>query len=97
MVEFGALNNDGSATTLNLAKTVTAQSVVFYVSKVSATTVAVGLSELQLFMADASKFTSVVQPSPTPKPVTTTAAHTTTSRIIWYALLSIAPPESGGS
>ncbi|BGP49050.1 hypothetical protein JCM10450v2_004929 [Rhodotorula kratochvilovae] len=93
-VDVGQLNNDGTATTLNLGKTVTATSLTFYVSKVSSTTTNAGLSEIQLFLADASKFTSVVVPtavpSPTPssttstKTTTTSKATSTTTKQIWY-------------
>ncbi|GAA6055791.1 hypothetical protein JCM3770_004803 [Rhodotorula araucariae] len=88
-VDVGQLNNDGSATTLNLGKTVTASSLTFYVSKVSSSTTNVGLSEIQLFLADASKFTSVVTPTAVPSPspsttTTTTKATSTTTKQVWY-------------
>jgi hypothetical protein len=88
-VDVGPLNNDGTATTLNLGKTVTASSLTFYVSKVSPSTTNAGLSEIQLFLADASKFTSVVTPTAVPSPspsttTTTTQATSTTTKQVWY-------------
>ena len=90
-IQFGELNNDGSATVINLGRTVTCKSLLVTVTKVSATTTSVGLSEIQVYLADATKFTSVYSPTswalaaqqPTqPAPVvvaTTSSAATTTS------------------
>ncbi|KAK4054346.1 hypothetical protein OIO90_003579 [Microbotryomycetes sp. JL221] len=50
-VNVGVLNNDGSATVVNLVATgVTCQTVTFYVNSVSPTTQNTGLSEIQVYM-----------------------------------------------
>ena len=92
-IQFGELNNDGTATVINLGRTVTCKSLLVTVTKVSATTTSAGLSEIQVYLADATKFTSVYSPTswalaakaatPAPVVVATTssaaAAATTTA------------------
>lgn len=53
-VTIGALQNDGKATYIDLPS-VTSQSIVFMVTKVSSTTSSVGLAQFQVFLGDASK------------------------------------------
>lgn len=78
-IEFGPLNNDGSATVINLANTVKAKSILLTVTKVSSTTTNVGLSEIEVRLADPSTFTSVYTQTRVPPRTTTTVAARTTA------------------
>ncbi|GAA5978485.1 hypothetical protein JCM5350_003119 [Sporobolomyces pararoseus] len=65
-VSFGQLPNDAkTGLTINLAQTVTSNTMKIYISQVSSTTKNTGFSEVQVYAADASKFASGSLLSPT--------------------------------
>ncbi|GAA5929274.1 uncharacterized protein JCM15063_004106 [Sporobolomyces koalae] len=90
-VTFGALPNDAkTGLTINLANTVSTRSLRIYISQASSTTKNIGLSEVQVYAADASKFAPGSQVAPT-KPVVAVVAKST------VASSSIAAPTSSAS
>ncbi|GAA5947645.1 hypothetical protein JCM3765_001016 [Sporobolomyces pararoseus] len=78
-VSVGTLNNDGSASYLNLASSVTTSSLRFTVTGVSSSTGNVGLSEIELFSVPASGFTTTTPVQGVPKIVSSAAVSSTIS------------------
>ncbi|GAA5872986.1 hypothetical protein JCM16303_006904 [Sporobolomyces ruberrimus] len=65
-VSFAQLPNDAkTGLTLNFANTISSKSINIYISQVSSTTKNIGLAEVQVYAADASKFASGSQLTPT--------------------------------
>lgn len=73
-VNVGALQNDGSATYVNLASPVTTSWLLFTITGVSATTGSAGLAEIQVFSAASGNSTST-----SGSPTSTSSGATPTS------------------
>ncbi|GAA6005970.1 hypothetical protein JCM11491_004076 [Sporobolomyces phaffii] len=87
-VSFGALPNDAkTGLTLNFANTITTTSLRLYISQASASTINSGLSEIQVYNADASKFAAGSKLVPTKAVAavvstsTSVAASTSSSKV----------------
>ncbi|GAA6060598.1 hypothetical protein JCM10212_004577 [Sporobolomyces blumeae] len=95
-VSFGQVPNNGATGLyVNLASSITTTSLKIYISQVSSTTVNVGFSEVQVFLADASKFASGTTLIATkPAVVSSVKATSTTTTKTLAAQTVVANPKS---